>query len=97
MPDLRPGQLKRLGRISEKNPERAEKVAERMDKRASRTERGKAIAEKAEENRTGGRDIARGVARLYDGGDKEKKQAVRKMTSRDIPLAPTPEPLFSRR
>lgn len=97
MPDLRPGQLKRLGRISEKNPERAERVAERMDKRASRTERGKEIAANAEKNRTGGRDIARGVARLYDGGDKEKQQAVRKMTSRDIPLAPTPEPLFSRR
>jgi hypothetical protein len=100
MPDLRKGQYKRLGRISEKNPERAERVAERMDKRASRTERGAEIAANAEEKRTGGRDIARGVARLYDRGEENpraKKDAVKKITSRDIPLAPTPEPLFSRR
>jgi len=77
MPDLRKGQYKRLGRIAETNPERAERVAERMDKRASRTERGAAIASNAEEKRTGGRDIARGVSR---------------MTGRDYPLSPTPEP-----
>lgn len=42
--NLRKGQYKRLGRISEKNPERAMRVADRMNTRASRVERGKEIA-----------------------------------------------------
>ena len=42
--NLKKGQYKRLGRISEKNPERAMRVADRMNTRASRVERGKAIA-----------------------------------------------------
>ena len=42
--ELRKGQYKRIGRIAERNPERAERVAERMNKRASRVERGKEIA-----------------------------------------------------
>jgi hypothetical protein len=42
--ELRKGQYKRLGRISEKNPERAMRVADRMNTRADRVERGKAIA-----------------------------------------------------
>ena len=42
--NLRKGQYKRIGRISEKNPERAERVAERMNTRASRVDRGKEIA-----------------------------------------------------
>jgi len=42
---LRRGQYKRLGRIAEKNPERAEKVAERMKERATRFERGKRVAQ----------------------------------------------------
>jgi hypothetical protein len=41
---LRTGQYKRLGRIAEKNPERAEKVAGRMTRKADRIERGKDIA-----------------------------------------------------
>jgi hypothetical protein len=41
---LRTGQYKRLGRIDEKNPARAERVADRMNTRASRVERGKGIA-----------------------------------------------------
>jgi hypothetical protein len=41
---LRKGQYKRLGRIDEKNPARAERVAERMNTRASRVDRGKGIA-----------------------------------------------------
>jgi len=82
MPDLRPGQLKRLGRISESNPERAERVAERMDKRASRTERGAAIASNAEEKRTGGRDIARGVAKMLDEENpRERQEAVRRYST----------------
>ena len=42
--ELRKGQYKRIGRIAEKNPERAERVAERMNTRASRVDRGKEIA-----------------------------------------------------
>jgi protein subunit release factor B len=42
--ELRKGQYKRIGRISEKNPERAQRVADRMNTRASRIERGKEIA-----------------------------------------------------
>ena len=41
---LKNRQYKRLGRISEKNPERAEKVAERMKLRATRYKRGKEVA-----------------------------------------------------
>lgn len=42
--ELRKGQYKRIGRIAERNPERAERVSERMNKRASRVDRGKEIA-----------------------------------------------------
>lgn len=114
MPDLRPGQYKRLGRIAENNPERASKVADRMEKRASRKERGAEIAANAEERRTGGRDIARGVARMVSRADenprareearkkindfaKESENFVKKAKRPDTPLAPTPEPLFSKR
>jgi hypothetical protein len=41
---LRTGQYKRLGRIDEKNPARAERVADRMKTKASRVERGMGIA-----------------------------------------------------
>lgn len=44
---LRTGQYKRLGRIAEKNPERADRVAERMNRKSSRVERGKDIANPA--------------------------------------------------
>jgi hypothetical protein len=42
--NLRRGQYKRIGRIAERNPERAERVASRMNERASRVDRGKDIA-----------------------------------------------------
>ena len=42
--DLKTRQYKRLGRIAEKNPERAEKVADRMKTRSSRIDRGRDIA-----------------------------------------------------
>ena len=41
---LREGQYKRIGRIAEKNPLRAERVADRMKTKESRVERGKDIA-----------------------------------------------------
>lgn len=43
---LRTGQLKRLGRLSAKNPAKAEKVAGRMVERKSRVERGKEYLKK---------------------------------------------------
>ena len=42
--ELRKGQYKRIGRIAERNPERAERVADRMQTRAGRVERVKEIA-----------------------------------------------------
>ena len=42
---LRRGQYKRLGRIAEKNPDRADKVSDRMKERATRLERGKRVAQ----------------------------------------------------
>lgn len=44
--DLRPGQYKRIGRIAENNPKRADRVAERMISRSEREKKGKAIANK---------------------------------------------------
>jgi hypothetical protein len=71
MADLRPGQYKRLGRIAENNPQRAEKVAARMEKRASRTERGKEVAAKVQESK--------GVARkAISNLEIEEKKAVRR-------------------
>ena len=43
--ELKPRQYKRLGRIAEKNPERVERVADRMNERSSRITRGKEIAQ----------------------------------------------------
>lgn len=103
MPDLRKGQYKRLGRIAENNPERAERVADRMEKRASREERGKAVAKSASEGNKGIRGklvTAQRTAAENDkirarySRDEEKGTAgvIKRMTSRDYPLSPTPEP-----
>jgi hypothetical protein len=42
-PTLRRGQYKRLGRLAAKNPDRAERVSDRMIERDTRLERGKAF------------------------------------------------------
>lgn len=42
--ELRTGQYKRLGRIAENNPARAERVAARMNKRANRVNVGKSVS-----------------------------------------------------
>lgn len=44
--DLKPRQYRRVGRIAENNPERAERVAERMTTKAERAQKGKEIADK---------------------------------------------------
>jgi hypothetical protein len=94
MPDLRKGQYKRIGRIAETNPEKAERVADRMKTRASRGERGKNIANKDEIEKGFGTAIARHLSRGEESPN-AKAKAVRDMTRRpDTPLAPSPEPLF---
>jgi hypothetical protein len=40
-PRLRKGQFKRLGRLAAKNPDRAERVSDRMIERDTRIQRGK--------------------------------------------------------
>lgn len=104
MPDLRKGQYKRLGRIAENNPERAERVAERMKTRASREERGKQVAGDSEDRKNIARDVSRMVER--QDASPARREAVRRMTTgegktnqvkrADTPLAPTPEPWYSR-
>lgn len=42
-PTLRRGQYKRLGRLAAKNPDRAERVSDRMIERDTRLERGKSF------------------------------------------------------
>lgn len=104
MADLKPRQYKRLGRIAENNPERATRVAGRMEKRASREERGREVA-----GNTG-----RGVAKYRAASEMTreafnsrseslKRDAVKKMTARaeapkrpDTPLAESPIPSFLR-
>ena len=44
--DLKPRQYKRIGRIAENNPERAERVADRLVTKSEREEKGKKIADK---------------------------------------------------
>ena len=89
MANLKPRQDKRLGRIAENNPERAAKVADRMEKRTSRTERGKEVA------KASSRAMAEEKLRA-------KAEAVKKMTEKgktkrpDTPLAQSPIPLFLR-
>jgi hypothetical protein len=43
---LRRGQLKRIGRLSAKNPDRAERVTKRIVERATRSDRGKEYIQK---------------------------------------------------
>lgn len=76
MADLKPRQYKRLGRIEEKNPERAARVAGRMEQRATRTERGKAVAKSASEGKV------RGMAKLYQSDSREKAKAIQKFTGK---------------
>ncbi len=45
-PTLRRGQMKRLGRLAAKNPQRADRVANRMIERDTRTERGEMFVNK---------------------------------------------------
>jgi len=93
MPDLRPGQLKRLGRIAENNPERAYKVADRMEKRASRTERGAEIANNAKEKRTASKNLSKLESTQWATRKKTTAESKGTKVNRpDTPLADSPEP-----
>lgn len=71
---LRRGQYKRLGRIAEKNPLRAERVAERMNERASRVSRGKDIAGDSE---TGNRSVKDLMYMLYSPTEARQMEKAR--------------------
>jgi hypothetical protein len=104
MADLKPRQYKRLGRIEERNPERAARVAERMNKRATRTERGKEVANRVQE----GKGVARKAVSQYRRAEErprteraqamskeefeKRKSALNKSAGRDTPLSATPKP-----
>lgn len=90
--DLTPRQLKRLGRIDEKNPARAERVADRMNTRDSREARGKAVASRSEGlNNKLISVLAKGTkAEAASYFSKQKPKQI----GRDTPLAATPEPKF---
>lgn len=93
MPDLRQGQYKRLGRIAENNPERAEKVAARMEKRASRVERGKEIASKSSRDEDGrASSLERHISRAEAPTRQTKRVEAVRSIGRDYPLSTTPEP-----
>jgi len=105
MADLKPRQYKRLGRIQENNPERAARVAERMEKRASREERGKEVAKassrgmavgfakqisRAEENPRAREEARKKINKFA----KESENYVKKTKRPDTPLAASPVPSF---
>ena len=88
MADLKPRQYKRLGRIEESNPARAEKVADRMNKRSSREERGKVVA-----RGTGGSILgAEGAIRGLTIEASRKNITTRRP---DTPLATSPTPMYN--
>jgi hypothetical protein len=96
--DLRPGQYKRIGRIAEKNPDRAERVAARMTTRSERKDKGKAIADQYSTTSDKKKKFAGQLAEVV--GTRTSKmssdymqsasQAQQKM-GRDVPLSATPQ------
>ena len=82
MPDLRPGQYRRLGRIAETNPERAKRVGDRMENRAENKEK-KILTAKAETDKY-----------IIESENKLTRESRGKRVLRpDTPLANTPEPI----
>lgn len=100
MPDLRKGQYKRIGRISESNPERAERVADRMYARANREEIGKsfanfkpfreeAIRKAKQKNSVQAEAKQRNSVQSEEHKPNPEQEQAKK---RDTPLSTTPEP-----
>jgi hydroxypyruvate isomerase len=97
--DLRPGQYKRIGRIAEKNPDRAERVAARMTTRSERKDRGKEIADQYSTTSDKKKKFAgqlaevvgtRKMSSMSADQIQSASQAQQKM-GRDVPLATTPQ------
>lgn len=86
--DLRPGQYKRIGRIAENNPNRAERVAARMTTRSERKDRGKEIADQYSTSSEKTKKLARQLSQLNTNQERKKSYFSRP----DTPLAETPEP-----
>jgi hypothetical protein len=97
--DLRPGQYKRIGRIAEKNPDRAERVAARMTTRSERKDRGKEIADQysttADKKKKFGAQLAQAVStgRMSSMSAEQIQSAAQfaQKMGRDVPLATTPQ------
>lgn len=68
---LRTGQLKRVGRLAAKNPDKAEKVAGKMVERASRRQRGKEYIQK---------NLSELMPKSKDGSKMKKAASGMKMT-----------------
>jgi len=82
MEELRPGQYKRIGRIAETNPERAKKVANRMEDRAeNRKESLNKRKAQADEF------IMKSESKL------NRESQGKKVLRPDTPLAATPPPI----
>ncbi len=80
-------QNRRIGRIAEKNPERAERVAERISKRENRAEVGKEIAKKYEYKSSEGKSAAIQQMAI-------EQKLMSKSRGRDYPLSKSPDEGF---
>ena len=74
---LRKGQYKRLGRIAENNPDRADKVADRMKERATREQRGKRVAQSS------GSRASYAPKDILNSLNKEDREMSKKMSMRE--------------
>jgi len=98
--DLRPGQYKRIGRIAENNPDRAERVAARMTTRSERKDKGKEIADQYSSTSEKTKRFASQLSQIAASNPKRStmsaeqiqsaKDAMKKM-GRDYPLSTTPQ------
>lgn len=75
--DLKPRQYKRVGRIAENNPERAERVADRLVTKSEREEKGKKIADKYSSSSNKPQQKAEQLEYLRKGSSKEKEAALK--------------------
>lgn len=90
--NLKPRQLKRIGRIEERNPARAARVADRMEKRNTRQERGKAVVNKNSSFVFKISDFKKDSDKIkMDNVQKIKAKERVKISRPDTPLAETPK------
>ena len=75
--DLKPRQNRRVGRIAENNPERAERVAERLVTKSEREETGKKIADKYSSSSNKPQQKAEQLESLRKGNSQQKEAALK--------------------